>query len=188
MGPLAQSGIKFEYLSVVTTTWGEWRRRHPDTLVLSMDTGHQRDYSEGAAYRDYFSTDALMFNVPKRDPRLKNKDEILAVVLREHPDHPVALSAELLRSNPVYHGSVEGARFVVLTDESGANRLYQAGRIEIEEWDGGGTAIDTAGGLWTVSEDALVSESGGELLRLPAYRAFWFGWFAAYPHTRLVVR
>jgi len=55
---------------VVTTTWGEWRRRHPGTRVLSLDTGYGRDYSEGAAYRDYFATDELMFSVPVLDTTL----------------------------------------------------------------------------------------------------------------------
>ena len=35
LGPLVDKGIKLEHLSVVTTTWGEWKRRHPKTTVLS---------------------------------------------------------------------------------------------------------------------------------------------------------
>ena len=76
VGPLAGKGIALESGPVVTTSWGEWRRRHPGTRVLSLDTGHRRDYAEGAAYRDYFATDALMFSVPVLDTRLKNKDEV----------------------------------------------------------------------------------------------------------------
>jgi len=41
--------------------------------VLSLETGHERDYSEGAAYRDYFSNDTLYFQVPHDDQRLRNK-------------------------------------------------------------------------------------------------------------------
>ena len=55
VGPLVGQGIRLDMRHVVTTTWGEWRRRHPGTLVLSLETGHARDYSEGAAYRDYFA-------------------------------------------------------------------------------------------------------------------------------------
>src|SRR5690606_1398732 len=49
VAPLVGSGLKLAPLPVVTTTWGEWRRRHPETSVLSLDTGFERDYSEGAA-------------------------------------------------------------------------------------------------------------------------------------------
>ena len=42
IGALVDKGIRLQRDAVVTTTWGEWRRRHPDTRVLSLDTGHQR--------------------------------------------------------------------------------------------------------------------------------------------------
>ncbi len=35
IGPLVGTGIELEYLSVVTTTWGEWKKLHPETTVLS---------------------------------------------------------------------------------------------------------------------------------------------------------
>ncbi len=79
MGPLVGRGIQLELRHIVTTTWGEWRRRHPETKVLSLDTGHDRDYGEGVAYRQYFATDELMFEVPSLDHRLKNKAEVLAL-------------------------------------------------------------------------------------------------------------
>ena len=65
IGRLAGSGLSLRLRSSVTTTWGEWRRLHPDTTVLSIDTGYERNYGEGVAYRDYFATDALMFPVPR---------------------------------------------------------------------------------------------------------------------------
>lgn len=186
IGPLVGKGIRLERGSVVTTTWGEWRRRHPETRVLSLDTGHERDYSEGTAYREYFATDDLMFNVPKLDRRLKNKSEVLALLFAEHPQEPLAIAADYLRGRRVYHDQVGGERFVVLTDPSGANRVYEAKQITFKSWDGDRTAIDEAGTSWTLSESRLETADGRTLLRLPAHRAFWFGWYAAYPHTRLV--
>ena len=79
VGSLAGSGIELTPHATVTTTWGEWRSLHPATTVLSLDTGHRRDYSEGAAYRNYFSTDELMFQVSNTDSLLKNKEEVLVV-------------------------------------------------------------------------------------------------------------
>ena len=46
VGSLVGRGIELKTLYVVTTTWKEWRRRHPNTLVLSLDTGHRRDYGD----------------------------------------------------------------------------------------------------------------------------------------------
>jgi Protein of unknown function (DUF3179) len=43
-GPLA--GAKPKMLPAVNSTWGAWKRAHPDTLVLSFVTGYQRNYRE----------------------------------------------------------------------------------------------------------------------------------------------
>jgi hypothetical protein len=186
IGPLAKRGIVLERMSAVTTTWGEWRRRHPGSLVLSLDTGHPRDYSEGAAYRDYFATDELMFQVPRLDKRLNNKDEVLGLVFPQYPAQPLAISADYLARHPLYQGRVGEMRFVVLTDPSGANRVYQAGEVDFVAWDGNRTVSDETGRRWRLEEERLSSGDGRELYRLPAQRAFWFGWFSAYSHTRLV--
>ena len=170
----------------MTSTWGEWKKRHPGTSVLSLDTGHLRDYSEGAAYRDYFASDRLMFGVPKLDARLPNKAEVLALRSAGKPADQLAIAAEFLAANRVYHDRIGSQAFVVLTDPSGANRVYESVNLRFESWDGDSAARDRAGQLWRVSEDKLSGPGGASLRRLPAHRAFWFGWYAAYPATRLV--
>jgi len=185
VGPLVGRGLKLTPLSVVTTTWGEWRRRHPETTVLSLKTGHARDYGEGVAYRDYFSTDELMFPVPQLDRRLKNKAEVLALRFGGPATRPTAIAAAFLKRHPVFHGRLGPQDYVVLTDASGANRVFEAGgrRFAAEPGD---AVRDEAGRLWRVTEPALVGEDGAELARLPSHRAFWFGWFSAFPDTELV--
>ena len=186
VGPLAGKGIVLDRGSVVTTTWGEWRRRHPDTKVLTLDTGHSRDYAEGAAYREYFATDDLMFQVPALDARLKNKDEVFTVLLGAHPDRPLAISADFLAANPVHHDAIGDTALVVLTDPSGANRAYASEDVTFTAYDGDRSVRDGTGMTWTMDEHALTAGDGRVLHRVPAQRAFWFGWYAAFPHTRLV--
>ena len=186
VGPLAGKGIALARGSVVTTTWGEWRRRHPDTRVLSLETGYERNYAEGAAYREYFATDELMFEVPTLDTRLKNKDEVFTVLLGRHRDRPLAISADFLAANPVHHDAIEGTALVVLTDPSGANRAYASEDVTFTGYDGDRSVEDSSGTTWTMDENALTAEDGRVLRRIPAQRAFWFGWYAAFPHTRLV--
>ena len=186
VGPLAGKGIVLERGSVVTTTWGEWRRRHPDTKALSLDTGHSRDYAEGAAYREYFATDDLMFQIPALDARLKNKDEVFTILLGAHPDRPLAISADFLAAHSVHHDAIGDTALVVLTDPSGANRAYASEDVTFTGYDGDRSAQDDAGMTWTMDEHALTAADGRVLHRIPAQRAFWFGWYAAFPHTRLV--
>lgn len=186
IGPLVGQDITLERLSVVTTTWGEWRKRHPESLVLALDTGHRRDYSEGAAYREYFATDRLMFGVPNPDQRLPNKAEVLGLVFAQHPDQPLAISSRFLATHPLYHDRVGEMRFVVLTDESGAHRVYETGEVVLRKWDRSLTVVDEAGTSWALTEDELKAADGRTLPRLPSHGAFWFGWHASYTQTRLV--
>jgi len=186
IGPLADRNISLEHLSVVTTKWGEWRKRHPKTKVLSIETGYRRDYSEGVAYRGYFATDELMFNVPKLDKRLKNKDEVLCIRLNQHPDKPLAISVNYLSKHKLYHDRVGDMEFVIFTDNSGASRVYEANGIDFMNWYGERAVFDENGNSWILSENYLKSSDGSVLHRLPAHRAFWFGWYSAYSHTRLV--
>ena len=186
VGPLVGKGIQLELRHIVTTTWGEWRRRHPNTKVLSLDTGHDRDYGEGVAYREYFATDRLMFEVPSLDHRLKNKAEVLALRFDAFPDEQLAISADFLTEHPVYQDRINGQEFVVLTDPSGANRVYETKGRRFQSWDGLDKVIDIDGRAWELTESELARPGGESLARLPAHRAFWFGWYSAYPQTRLV--
>ncbi len=186
VGPLVGKGIELKSLYVVTTTWKEWKRRHPGTTVLSLDTGHERDYAEGAAYRQYFATDQLMFTVPKLDPRLPNKAEVLALRFAEAPGEQLAIAADFLAARRVYHDRVGSVSFVVLTDSSGANRVYESRGVAFASWNAENVARDREGRVWKVDEARLSGPGDETLRRLPAHRAFWFGWYAAYPKTRLV--
>ncbi|MEO7335530.1 MAG: DUF3179 domain-containing protein [Caldimonas sp.] len=186
VGPLVGKGIELRQLYVVTTTWKEWRGRHPNTQVLALDTGHQRDYREGAAYRDYFATDRLMFNVPKQDDRLPNKAEVLALRQPQVPGEALAISADFLATRPVDHTSIGNQNMVVLTDASGANRVYESRAVTFASWDQAAAVRDSRGNVWQVDEARLAGPNGVTLKRMPAHRAFWFGWHAAFPDTRLV--
>ncbi|NAS30049.1 DUF3179 domain-containing protein [Flavobacteriaceae bacterium R38] len=186
VGPLVNKGIELEYMSVVTTTWGEWKKRHPNTTVLSLNTGHRRDYGEGIAYQDYFATDELMFNVPATDKKLKHKQSILAIKFLEHPGEELAISVKFLKKKPVYPYKIGDTDFVVLTDKTGANRVYETKGTVFTNFDQQKTVTDNFGGAWTLHEDYLENISGQKLQRIPTYNAFWFGWKAAYPETKLI--
>lgn len=186
IGPLADTDIVLQRYAVVTTTWGAWRKRHPWTDVLALPTEFRRDYSEGAAYRQYFATDELMFTVPSRDARLKNKDEVLGLVVKGRPETALAIAVSYLDAHPVHHDRVGDTPLVILTDTSGAARAYVCASVEFASFDRDQTAVDTEGASWSMSETRLQSADGRQLLRFPAHRSFWFGWRAAYEQTRLV--
>jgi len=186
IGQLANEDIELERMSIVTTTWGEWIQRHPGTKVLSLNTGHQRDYREGAAYNQYFATDELMFTVPKLDKRLKNKDEVLGLIFVDYADMPFAVSSAYLSKNSIYQNKIGEKDFVVFTDKSGASRVFESKGKKFTDWDRQYSIKDSNETEWTLSESKIMSSDGDILYRLPAHRAFWFGWYSAYPNTKLI--
>jgi Protein of unknown function (DUF3179) len=186
VGQLVGKGIALPSLYAVTTTWGEWKKRHPNTTVLSPETGHERDYREGAAYRNYFASDRLMFGVPKLDLRLPNKAEVLALRSTDQSAGQLAIAADYLMQHPVHHDRLGPLDLVVLTDASGANRVYQSNTTRFVDYDRNRVVQDRSGRPWRVEEDRLIGPDGQSMKRLPAHRAFWFGWYSAHPETRLV--
>jgi hypothetical protein len=196
VGPLLQLDLELTALPIVTTTWGEWRTRHPETTVLSLDTGFTRDYSEGAAYRAYFGTDELMFPVALRDGRLPNKAEVLVVRATQPPSRakppddtpPFAIATGFLAENRVFQTEVNGTRVVVITSPAGASRVYASSDYRFTQTDGGETVRDSEGRAWAIEEDHLAAtfDPALRLPRVAAHRAFWFGWYAQHPDTVLV--
>lgn len=58
--------------------WGAWRKAHPDTTVLSPDTGYRRPYGS-SPYGDYAISDRLAFPAPL-DTRFHPKMPTIGVV------------------------------------------------------------------------------------------------------------
>jgi hypothetical protein len=111
---------------------------------------------------------------------------VLALVLPGQPDLPLAISQDHLLAKPLLHERVGDLDLVVLTDRSGANRVYATGGVRFESWNREDRVVAVDGETWFLTESALVASDGRRLARLPSQRAFWFGRFAAYPQTRLV--
>jgi hypothetical protein len=195
IGPLVGRGLELPAYPVVTTTWGEWRRMHPRTTVVSIRTGHTRDYREGAAYREYFASPRTMFEVPRTDSRLRVKDEVLALLLPPRSDaasgrRALAISRRFLEKNRLYRLRFAEHELLVVTSAGGASRVYDAtGAGVFLRESAPGLLLDNAGRSWRVGEESLRPEGAVAgllpLARVPARIAYWFGWYAQFPDTEL---
>lgn len=93
-GPMR--GRRLELLPLVHTTWGLWREEHPDGLVLSRRTGHDRDY-DGDPYLTYARSSGTMFPVSHEDGRLPEKAMVLGIT---RGNAAVAFPLESLEARP----------------------------------------------------------------------------------------
>ena len=60
-------GTRLKQLSLEHTTWQDWKSRHPNSLVLSTDTGFVRSYKRNP-YAGYERSRKLYFSVAHKSP------------------------------------------------------------------------------------------------------------------------
>jgi len=78
-GPLKGTPLKKIYL--FHTTWGDWKKRHGDTLVLSTITGFRRNYDRDP-YDGYEKSKKIMFPVSNKDSRYHEKELIIGIEVK----------------------------------------------------------------------------------------------------------
>ena len=169
-GTLRGSGVSLTIRPVVITTWKAWKAQHPDTRVLSLETGHVRDYGSGVVYRDYFASSELMFPALGDESRkLDHKDQVFGLRLTGGSK---AWPLDELARTPVLNDRV-GLVDVVLIGTAGTRtvRAYERKGLVF------GPDLTTADGrTWQLTEEALVDGQGQRLKRLPGHVSYWFAW------------
>ena len=183
VGPLADSGIRLAPRPVVTTSWREWVRQHPRTVVLDIDTGYVRDYTPGRPYGAYYASPETMFPVFPRSSRLATKDVVF--VLRLDPDRKL-YPLEVFDREPVVNDVVGPTSVVVVGQRATRTvRAYERSNLQFRAGAGPDELIaEGTGARWRIEEEALVAVTDGRRLpRLAGHLAFWFGWFAFHPDT-----
>lgn len=198
VGRLAASPTELEVLPVVRSTWGDWRRKHPDTTVTILDDAFGRRwsfrYEPGAADR---ARSGVSFPVWQKSDALPPGEEVYAIRLELESDLAAkAYPVERMLGLRVVNDELAGAGLVVLGDrESGAVRIYRRDdrtfRLDREGW-----LIDDRDRRWRIEEERLVPEGvdgvGEEteaepspLERVPGHRSLWFAWYGFYPTTEV---
>jgi hypothetical protein len=173
-GPLVDSGIELKIRPVAITSWRRWKELHPDTRVLSLKTGHNRDYGSGVVYKDYFSSPDLMFpTLVRNEENVKRKDYVFGIRdVAAAKAWPVTAFA----SKPVINDAVGGRNVVLIGDAATRTvRAYDRKDHEFEKTDAPGR-LTGPGGEWRLTEDALVGPGGERLARLPGHVSYWFAW------------
>lgn len=172
-----RKGERLDSFPVTWTSWEQWREAHPDTEVMSRNTGHARNYSRdpygsyGPRGGYYAEGSQLMFPVMNSDDRLDHK-AIVVTALTE--DGPLAVAKSKLREAGNLRVSVGDGQYLAVHDESlDAGRIY---RIPQDANIGDGPVELAANGPRQAGQPLDVE-------RVVAWDAFWFAWAAFYPET-----
>lgn len=141
------------------TTWGDWRARHPDSLVLTV-AGRQHEAHN--PYDEYFSSDRTFRDLEINDRRLAAKEPIFSFFLDGRP-------------HAVPHAAVAGRRLfevagnrLLLIREPGAAMLASTRAWRVPE--------GAAGELSELPPDGKLRANG--FVPLAGIDTFWYNWAA----------
>jgi hypothetical protein len=123
-GPLHEAGVILEQASVVTSSWGEWKRDHPETRIIAEDGGIGRDYPLDPLHgRD---ENGPIFPIGDVDPRLPVHAQVAGVKLAD--GDAIAFPAEAARQALAADQPVTAAGVVLRADGDGFQARLRDGR------------------------------------------------------------
>jgi hypothetical protein len=197
------TGTDLEQFPVATVPWGVWRDAHPDGLVLSRDTGFNRDYGSNPypGYDDITRQPFLFegevdgrFTAMTRVVGIEDDGSALAVplvVLREHGVVPVTVagreltvwwapgSTSALDAQAIVDGADIGATGVFVPVVDGVALTFRSSAD--------GFVDDQTGSTWNLLGTAVSGPLFGQQLQAAEHvDTFWFAWAAFRPDTAIV--
>jgi hypothetical protein len=199
----ALTGTELDSYPVATISWKDWRRAHPDGLVLSRETGSERDYGRNP-YPGYDDIDNPPFLFDgELDGRLAAKERVIGVG-RDRDPTAIRLETVLeagvvgfeLDGEPVVAwalpgtaSALEGERVQDGRDvgSTGVFRSVVEGRrLTFDRVDRGFTDRQT-GSRWDVLGRSVDGPlAGTQLDTIEHVDTFWFAWAAFAPTTAVV--
>ncbi|MEO9968102.1 MAG: DUF3179 domain-containing protein [Reichenbachiella sp.] len=188
-------GTKPTMVQLIETSWSTWQTFFPNTVVLSTETGHARNYA-AYPYGDYRSVDGLIFQVKDPDDRLHTKERVHTVIREDYAkayrfgsfpkDEVGIISDEVEGQNTVIIGS-QIQNFIIsfynikindewLTFSLPEGELYKEGKLTSAV-----LMTDQFGNEWNVLGMAVSGpDSGTELTPTNGIIGYWFPWSSFY--------
>jgi hypothetical protein len=119
------TGQKLEKIPLHTVIWSEWIEEHPESLVLSQDTGFEREYGVDP-YGSYYADERLFFPIENTNDFLHPKDVIYGLEINNEYK---AYREESLEKESVYSDTLGGVDISIQRKKSGEviiiNKLSQ---------------------------------------------------------------
>lgn len=182
---------KFELIPATELTWKAWKGLHPETLILSRETGFFREYTPNSIYGKYrYEKTMPIYPMEYKDTRMEAKRRVLGVYAggssKAYPLHYFSNKRNILNDN------IGGVPIVIYADKDarmvkafvGISRSQALTfRIVSNESDGPISGVtfrdDQTGSTWNVKGESIAGPLAGEQLQTPdSFISYWFAWSA----------
>ena len=114
VGPMTDE--RLELVPVSMSRWAKWRDKHPDTLMLSLDTGFDYDYTTDR-FAEYRYSTRLFMPVSATDERIHAKTVVFGFDL---PSGAVAYTDAMLQKDGAHQHDLNGEEAVVTLHDDGS--------------------------------------------------------------------
>ena len=177
------SGYQLDLIPFDLITWGDWKTLHPDTLVLTTDTGHIRSYATDP-YGNYYTESQIMFPVEYGDDRISPKEIILGL---HQNDVYKAYKQNDVESNVIINDSIDQTPIMLVSLFSQNSRVFERivdGEILDFVYSDNKILDSKTNSEWNYDGLAINGEyAGKQLNRIAIAPGFWFEWVAFHPNT-----
>lgn len=185
VGPLVPTDL--EIVPSTITTWEEWRRGHPETRVLSRNTGiYPTSTYASNPYAGYANRSGVGFGVDDVDERLPAKEVVYGV---SAGGNATAYPADTVSDETVINDRVGDVPVAVVehpTDGSVAVFVRRVDGKTLQLSAENGALVDQHGHSWHFDGTALDGpHEGTSLERIPTHGFYWFAWTSVHPETRV---
>jgi hypothetical protein len=179
------TGQELKIIPFDVISWGDWISLHPETLVLTTETGHSRAYGVDP-YGDYYTDPRIIFPVDNKDDRMHPKEIILG--FREGETYKAYKQSDV-ESKKIVNDKINEATVVLFSMYHGNARAFDRnvdGQVlEFDFLDNKIIDLQTSS-VWNYDGIAISGELEGlKLNRLPFNPGFWFEWIAFHPNTEV---
>jgi hypothetical protein len=128
------TGQELQDVSIDTVVWRDWKVEHPDSQVLSQETGFNRNYGKDP-YGSYYEDSNLFFPVENSDDRIHSKDVIFGIEIEG--EHKAYRENDVINQNGRIKDTFGEVDLVVERDAAGIVTItnQDTGEIIIKERD-----------------------------------------------------
>ena len=179
------AGTKLKTIPFDVITWGDWKKLHPETVVLTTDTGYLRSYATDP-YGDYYTDPRIIFPVEHEDDRMHPKEIILG--FNENGIYK-AYKQNDIEKNKIINDKIGETSLMLVSLFSQNSRAFDRNLneeiLEFEFLDE--RIIDTkTKSEWNYDGVAISGPlEGNSLKRMSMAPGFWFEWIAFHPQTEV---
>jgi hypothetical protein len=128
------TGTKLKIISSDVVRYSEWKKLHPNTVVLSKDTGASRTYGYDP-YGDYYTSNEVSFGASFNDDRLHPKEFVLGININGKFKAYHSLAIKVGETGDGFNGET----IIIVKNDGGEVRMFKGDNRE---------SLPYVGGFW----------------------------------------